>query len=574
MRAFLHTSVVVVVAMGTAWVAGCSSSDDTSGDASAPAAQGGLAGASGAGSSGATGGQAGSAQAGSGGTGAAGKGASGGAGGGTGAASGSGGSQAAGAAGAASGSGGNQAGGASGASGASGAAGVASGSGGNQSGGSSAAGSSPGGAPAGGSGGQGGSSGSSGAGGAAGAGSAGASGDAGASGAQPGGAAGQPGGSGGDAGSSGNQQGGTGGSSQAGAAGDSGSSGSSGSGGAGGSGGSGGSLAGYALAGVSLAAAEFGEGNLPGTYGSDYTYPTHQEVDYFVGKGLNVMRLPFRWERLQHQTLGDLDAAELARLDDVVTYVTAKGAWALIDPHNYARHGGKLVGSDLPAAVLADFWSRLAAHYSGNDHVIFGLMNEPNSMPTEQWLGDANAAIAAVRTAGAKNLVMVPGNAWTGAHSWSDSWYGKPNAEVMLGVVDPGDNYVFEVHQYLDGDSSGQSPDCTSVTIGSERLKSFTSWLKQHGKRGFLGEFAGGRNDTCYAALDDMLSHLQQNGDAWLGWAYWAAGPWWGDYIYTLEPSNGMDRPQMAVLTKHLPLPCADDSIGLSECGAAPPPGA
>ena len=51
--------------------------------------------------------------------------------------------------------------------------------------------------------------------------------------------------------------------------------------------------------GVNLAGADFGEGQLPGTFGKHYTYPTAEEVDYFTAKGMNVFRLPFRWERLQ-----------------------------------------------------------------------------------------------------------------------------------------------------------------------------------------------------------------------------------------------------------------------------------
>lgn len=47
---------------------------------------------------------------------------------------------------------------------------------------------------------------------------------------------------------------------------------------------------------------------------------------------------------------------------------------------------------------------------------------------------------------------MHVGNAWTGAHSWFQDWYGTPNSEVMDGIVDAGDNFVFEIHQYLDGD--------------------------------------------------------------------------------------------------------------------------
>jgi endoglucanase len=51
--------------------------------------------------------------------------------------------------------------------------------------------------------------------------------------------------------------------------------------------------------GVNLAGAEFGEGSLPGTYGVNYIYPNNNEVGYFLDRGLNTFRLPFRWERLQ-----------------------------------------------------------------------------------------------------------------------------------------------------------------------------------------------------------------------------------------------------------------------------------
>ena len=50
--------------------------------------------------------------------------------------------------------------------------------------------------------------------------------------------------------------------------------------------------------GVNLAGAEFGS-RLPGTYNTDYTYPTTAEINYFVGKGMNTFRVPFRWERVQ-----------------------------------------------------------------------------------------------------------------------------------------------------------------------------------------------------------------------------------------------------------------------------------
>ena len=322
--------------------------------------------------------------------------------------------------------------------------------------------------------------------------------------------------------------------------------------------------------GVNLAGAEFGQNVLPGVYNTHYTYPTRSEVDYFIGKGMNTFRLPFRWERLQHSQGGVLDATELARLDAFVNDATGLGANVMLDPHNFARYypdpnnyqssAAGLVGSDVPYSAFGDFWSRVADHYQGNPRVMFNLMNEPNTMPTEQWVSAANVAISAIRATGANNLILVPGNAWTGAWTWSSNWYGTPNATAMLNIVDPLDNYAYDVHQYLDSDGSGTSQSIVSATIGSERLAEFTQWLRTHDKRGFLGEWAVARQIVGAGptlngdeAMQDLLGFVEANQDVWMGWAWWAAGPWWGDYMFSLEPTaGGQDRPQMSYLQPHL----------------------
>ncbi|MEY4561557.1 MAG: endoglucanase precursor (endo,4-beta-glucanase)(cellulase) protein, partial [Pseudomonadota bacterium] len=305
--------------------------------------------------------------------------------------------------------------------------------------------------------------------------------------------------------------------------------------------------------GVSLAGAEFGPQQLPGTHGTDYIYPSVASVSYFKAKGMNTVRLPFLWERLQPSLNQPFDAAELSRLSGFVRQVTATGVTVVLDPHNYARYRGNLVGSGaVPVSAFADFWRRLALEFKSDSKVVFGLMNEPHDMPTEQWLLGANAAIAAIRNAGATNVLTVPGNAWTGAHSWNQSWYGQSNASVMQGIVDPAKNLVIEVHQYLDADSSGTSPNCVSAQIGPQRLAEFTAWARSKGYRAFLGEFGAASNDTCNQAVANTLTYLQSNTDVWAGWSWWAAGPWWGSYMYSIEPSGTQDKPQMSVLRPYL----------------------
>ena len=309
------------------------------------------------------------------------------------------------------------------------------------------------------------------------------------------------------------------------------------------------------LKGVNLAGAEFGEGNLPGTYGQDYIYPNEGEVDYFTSKGMNIFRIGFRWERLQRSEFAELNETELARMNEIVNYATSNGAYVLLNPHNYSRYYGDVVGQgQVSAEAFGDFWAKVADVYKDNPRVMFGLVNEPHDMSTEVWVDNANTAIAAIRETGATNVITVPGNGWTGAHSWTDSWYGTSNAEAMLDITDPIDNIAFEVHQYLDSNSSGAGQQCVSSTIGSERMEDFTAWLREHDKVGILAEFGAAPNETCMNAIDDMLSYVHDNSDVYMAWVWWAAGPWWGNsYFLSIEPyGNGEDKPQMAVLEEYL----------------------
>jgi endoglucanase len=263
--------------------------------------------------------------------------------------------------------------------------------------------------------------------------------------------------------------------------------------------------------------------------------------------------VPFRWERLQPVLCVDLDAEEFQRLDAVVRYATSRGLNVLLDVHNYASYRREVIGTQaVPVDALPGLWGPLAARYKSNDKVIFGLMNEPKGLRTEIWLEAANAAAAAIRTSGARNLIFVPGNGWSGAHSWLARNYGSPNGEAMLGFSDLAQNYAYEVHQYLDSNFSGTHPACRNESIGVTTLTPFTQWLRQNHKRAFLGEFGAGADPTCLAALDAMLAFLDQNRDVWLGWTYWAAGPWPNDYFTSLQPIDGADRPQMAVLLRHI----------------------
>jgi endoglucanase len=302
--------------------------------------------------------------------------------------------------------------------------------------------------------------------------------------------------------------------------------------------------------GVNLASAEFAPEKVPGIPGQDYIYPTAATAAPFRAMGMNSIRLPVLWERLQPRPNAPLDPAELARLDASLAGL-AGFQQVIIDVHNYARYHGRLLSrDDGSGAQLADLWTRLAERYKGRPQITFGIMNEPHGIDAGEWRAIAEATVAAIRRTGARNLVLVPGTRWSGGHSWHVGG-NDSNATALASFNDPGRNFAFDIHQYLDSDSSG-SHSCSGTKLARARLAGVTQWLRQQNARAVLGEFGGDATPTCLAAIDDLLGYMRANGDVWIGWNYWAAGDWWGDYPYSLQPAGGKDKPQAAVLRRYI----------------------
>lgn len=309
------------------------------------------------------------------------------------------------------------------------------------------------------------------------------------------------------------------------------------------------------FAGINLAGGEFG--TVPGKLWTDYAYPKTASIDAFAKEGFNLIRLPFRWERLQPRLGGELVQEEVSHIRDILTYAAQKSMTTVLDTHNYAKRRladdnwstDHSIGTRaVPVEAFGDFCERLGSAFKEHTTVMFGLMNEPADIDARTWLQAANAGAAAVRRTGAPQMMCVPGVNFTGAHSWARS-----GNEIMSEFVDPAGNFVIEVHQYFDSNSSGTSGRAMDARIGSKRIAAFEKWARSKRLKAFLGEFAGGRDPLSLAALDDICTTMRENPDVWIGWAAWAGGSWWpDDYHFVLEPTkDGAPRPQMQVLARH-----------------------
>jgi endoglucanase len=310
-----------------------------------------------------------------------------------------------------------------------------------------------------------------------------------------------------------------------------------------------GCLDGKPMVGVNLAGAEFASGKLPGVIFKDYVYPDAADMRHFQELGMNTFRLPFLWERIQPQLMGELDAGEVKRITDTVATAKALHACVILDVHNYGQYRGKPIGSpEVPRDAFIDLWQRLLAAFPEPDNIAFGLMNEPAQMGIADWAATAQDTLDALRKKGAKQLILVPGGGWSGAHSWqSKDRSGVSNAEAFRKVRDPAHRFMIEVHQYADDNFSGTKNDCIDPIRLTKVMADITQWSHDTHQRLFLGEFGVPVNDQCLQALGAIVEGAGDR-KAWGGWTYWAAGKWLGGYPFSLQPDAGVDKPQMAIL--------------------------
>lgn len=328
--------------------------------------------------------------------------------------------------------------------------------------------------------------------------------------------------------------------------------------------------------GVSLAGPEFGldERNLsnrsPGVHGVDFLYNSAATTRRVAEHGFRIVRLPFRWERIQPRLGEPLDASELGRLDAAVEAAGRHKLSVILDLHNYGRYriGGTrgVVVAVLDAREtrkqffvgrdhLADLWRRLAEHFrSAASVVAYGIMNEPHDLGEASWKEISQAAVDAIRSVDRQTWVCVGGDEWSHADRF----------EVINGtrhwIKDPVGRTAYEAHCYFDFDRSGRYRlsyddelrlDKNLIHRGTTRIASFLRWLRRNDVPGIVGEVGVPIHDERWKALLADL-HAQAKGQG-VPVVIWAAGEWWGDYPLSIQPlleSGGPNAIQRLGLTE------------------------
>jgi endoglucanase len=310
--------------------------------------------------------------------------------------------------------------------------------------------------------------------------------------------------------------------------------------------------------GVSLAGPEFGmvERNLsnlsPGVHGVDYLYNSPTTSRRVAESGFQLVRVPFRWERIQPILGAPLDPAELGRLEATVDLAAEHGLKVILDLHNYCRYrvgtSQGVVGAVVDAPIdgkplvrrdhLADLWLRLARQFRDHSGVLaYGIMNEPHDMGSSSWKEISQVVVDAVRSVDMQTWVCVAGDGWSHADRFEE--INGPRAWIR----DPSRRTAYEAHCYFDFDRSGRYRlsyddelhlDKDLVKRGHTRIASFIQWLDRNDAHGIVGEVGVPIGDHRWITLMTELSrNAQRHG---IPLVVWAAGEWWNDYPLSIQP--------------------------------------
>ncbi|KAI9809522.1 MAG: hypothetical protein M1827_006828 [Pycnora praestabilis] len=289
------------------------------------------------------------------------------------------------------------------------------------------------------------------------------------------------------------------------------------------------------------------------------------QIAHFVNDDhLNLFRLNVGWQFLVNGQLeSPLNPGNLAKYDALVQACLKTGASCIIDIHNYARWNGAIIGQGGPTnAQFASLWSQIATKYASEAFIVFGIMNEPHNIPNMNlWANSVQAAVTAIRSAGAiSQKILLPGNGYFYpthigqcersssiltferlSYTAAGSFVSGGSGAALSNVTNPDGsttNLIFDVHQYLDLDSSGTTSECVTDHV-SDAFSPLATWLRANKRQALLSEIGGGNTQSCVTKLCSTLDYLNANSDVYLGYTGWAAGSFnAASYVLALTPTS------------------------------------
>jgi endoglucanase len=248
----------------------------------------------------------------------------------------------------------------------------------------------------------------------------------------------------------------------------------------------------------------------------------------------NTIRLPLSQDRWFGKAPQQDDQGKYYRIlvRQIVDFVTASGCYIILDLHwSNAGEWGKNIGQHLmPDEHSLSFWKAAAAAYQNHPAVLFNLYNEPHNVGWDIWLKGGQVTekatpktpiqtykavgmqtlLDAVRSTGAKNVVIV------GGLDWSYDFTG-----------------ILQGRQLSDPDGNGVLYDNHAYPFKGDTVERWIGKMETAAKKLpiIVGEFGAETRGSAPVEKDEqwvrqVLQALEDHKWSWTAWdMHPAAGP-------------------------------------------------
>ena len=161
-----------------------------------------------------------------------------------------------------------------------------------------------------------------------------------------------------------------------------------------------------------------------------------------AGGHIASVRLPVRWSNhASPDAQATIDPVFMARVDDVVRRLLARGVPVVLDMHHYRQLDGDPLDAGeaaVPDAVVERrflaMWRQIAEHFrAAPPSLAFELYNEPHGRLTPHWNDLMSRAVRLVRQSNPTRVVVVGPTQWNSARGL-DTFAMPPDANLVLTV--------------------------------------------------------------------------------------------------------------------------------------------
>ena len=256
---------------------------------------------------------------------------------------------------------------------------------------------------------------------------------------------------------------------------------------------------------------------------------------------IRSVRLPVRWSN--HATAdvqARIDPAFMARVDDVVQRLLARGVPVVLDMHHYRQFDGDALDAGETAVPDSDvdrrffaMWRQIAEHFRDAPAALaFELYNEPHGRLTPHWNDYASRGVRLLRQSNPQRVIVVGPTQWNSARGLP-TFAMPPDANLVL-TIHHYDPFTF-THQgapWIKPAMPTGVTCCSAQQLADIRgpLDTASQWGAAHGYPVYVGEF--GAFET--VAVADRIRYTRRIRDEMeqrgMSWAYWELAGGFGFY--------------------------------------------